>query len=58
MSKDASRLAQEQMKNPKIITWHPSNPNDEVAYSFSGKHDAPTFKSGEEESLHEENYVY
>ena len=55
MSKDASRLAQEQMKNPKIITWHPSNPDDEVAYSFSGKHDAPAFKTAEEAMRHRRN---
>lgn len=55
MSKNASKLAQEQKKNPKIVTWHPSNPNDEVTYSYSGKNDAPTFKSIEEAQRHRRN---
>ena len=55
MSKDVSILAQEQLKNPKLITWHPSNPDDEDAYSYSGKHDAPIFKTAEEAERHRRN---
>jgi len=55
MSKDVSILAQEQLKNPKLVTWHPSNPDDEDSYSYSGKHDAPIFKTAEEAERHRRN---